>query len=183
MKLEIVVIMLSLFFASCYRTEMNRCKKNYIEDICSLTKDGHDVYTTINVRGKGKLLIDTHDLYASGHIHAGITTKGYTDTLFNILMKKYWRPRKPLGLLEKRFIDMNIYHKINKTKPMEVYNKYFNENGLPPNDKFSEQEIEAAIAYLIDCNVFIFGGQMFLYRVNSPPTDECKKYDKKRNDL
>jgi hypothetical protein len=182
MKPTIVIILLSLFFASCYRTEMNSCKKDYIEYICRLTKDGHSVYATINIKGKGKLLINTHDLYASDHIHAGTITKEHTDTLFKILIKKYWRPIKPLGLLEKRFIDMNIYHKIYKTKPMEVYNKFFNENGLPKNDKFSEQEIEAAVAYLIDCNTLILGGQMFLYGVNSPPIDKCNNYDKKRND-
>lgn len=183
MKPTIVIMLLSLFFASCYRTELNRCRKEYVENTCLFAKDGHDVYTTINVKGKGKILINSHDLYASGHIHASITTKEHRDTLFNILIKKYWQPTKPLGLLEKRFVDMNIYHKINKNKPIEVYNKFFNDNGLPKDDEFSKQEIEAAVAYLIDCNTLILGGQMFLYHVNSPPIDKCNKYDKKRNAL
>ena len=184
MKPTIVILLLSFFIASCsYPTKMSRCKKDYAKDICRLTRDGRDVYMTINIKGKGKLLLVSYDLCANGYINANITTNNYTDTLYNILIKKYWRPIKPVDLLEKRFIDMNIYHKISKFKPLEVYDMYFDKDGFPKNDKFTEQEIEAAVAYLIDCNVYIFGGQYFLYRVSNPPTGECNKYDKKRNGI
>ena len=183
MKFTIVPLLLCLFIASCYSPKMSRCKADYIEHICRLTRDGHDVYMTINIKGKGKLLLVSYDLLANGYINANITTHNYTDTLYNILIKKYWRPIKSVDSLEKRFIDMNIYHKIIKFKPIEVYDMYFDKDGFPKNDKFTEQEIEAAVAYLIDCKVYIFGGQYFLYRVSNPPTEECNKYDKKRSGI
>lgn len=176
MKLNTVVLLLSCFIISCHTTKINYCKKDYVKNICKFTRDGRYIHITINIKGKGKLLLESKDLYPD-YINVDITTD--STALYNILTKKYWQPKKPLGLLEKRFIDIEMYHKVSKIKPIDVYNIYFDKNGYAKDGKFTEQEIEAAVAYLLDCNVFITAGQDFLYRVNHPPTRECNKYNKK----
>ena len=127
-------LLFCLFIASCYSPKVSRCKADYIEYICSLTRDGRYVHITINIKGKGKLLLESHDLYAGDYIHTNITSNSYTDTLFNILTKRYWQPTKSLGRFEKRFVNANIYRKISKSTPMEVYDMYFDKDGFPKND-------------------------------------------------
>ena len=178
-KFSLIFIIFSLFFCSCLKYSTTKCRKQYIESVCSLTKKGHYVYVTLNVEGKGKLLLTSAELYPN-FIHSNIL-EDTTTKLYEMLIKQYWQPKQLPDYLDKRFIDMDIYKKISTQSPLNVYNIYFNENGVAKEAEFTEIQIEAAVAFLIDCNTTILGKQINRYVVNSPPIGKCCKFNKKNN--
>lgn len=166
MKNYIFTIILFMV-GSC--TTNYKCKKENLKDISEMTKSGLDIYISLKSDTNERYLLTTQQLRLSQYKETKLNGN-FIDSLRLVLLKKYWHPKYSIDNLKKyASIDTKIYNSIVKESPTAVFNQYIEKNGCPKIDKYSENEIRAAVYYMVENCALVTTSQAYAYVVYQPP--------------
>lgn len=168
-----LLIGLSLILNICGKAQViDKKTKSYYDQVINFTKDELPVYIVLNVptdnQDVDKILISSLELYWLEFNYLNFNEE-YIDTLLSLLTKRVLRPANmSQSQINDYKIDLEIFKSLSNKAAKEVFQEFFDELGRP-KDNFSEDQIEAASAFLFEKNVLVHQGKAALYNVYYPP--------------
>lgn len=172
MKKAIIVLIFFFAIQSCEINKLPFFQPKINKSILRLTEDGLPVYIVLNMLKKNgetsKLLLTNMEFHWQEY-RALTLEKEYVDTLKGILNQKEWTPiHSDPKDYEKFKVNPLLLKKLDGVPTSYVYNKYFNTNGSP-KEEFSEEEVVAAVVFLIEKGIVVQQGKYSMYNVYVPP--------------
>ncbi len=173
-------IMFVLIFCAAVSCRIkDKCKRENVKNICEVTKYGLSVYISLRDEKNQKYLMTTQNLYFAQFQNTQLNGN-YIDSLKLILLNKNWRLKSHSEDLINSFVDSNLYNSIAQKEPLEVYSKYIGSNFCPKWDKYPENEIRAAVCYMVDNCALVNMSQPSAYVFYKRPISKCINCNKNK---
>jgi hypothetical protein len=172
MKYSIILLIYIIFYRPCL-SQNNPYNSDYLKGIKIATENNRSIHLILNVKfkkvGTYMLLLTNNRMYIEMY-KKNLSYGVFTDSIASILMNPNTPEFDSLDNFKPYIVDTQILKNIEKKlSSFQVYKKYFNKFGNPKYKKYSIEEIKAAVAFLIQNNVFVHEGEYYTYNVYVPP--------------
>lgn len=158
-------LLLLLFLLSCEGSKgpiiFRILSENYIKLIEESTRDEMYTYVFVNYKTKDTIVPVVEPNYAVSEAFPKLDFFSYgnpafAETLSSILRSKH-RIVEVDSISQYIFsVDAKIFRELSTQKPIDVYNKYFNEHGKPIGEGKNRKETIAAIAIMIENEIIVY---------------------------
>lgn len=168
-RISLVLILFVLL--SCKNNQAQESNQMPIEQIIGLTQDELPAYLVLSMkdsRGKNLCVLLTNiELYWLAYSDLELEGQ-FLDSLKSILEVGQVPSQTVLEPIDDFIVDKNLMQELEKYTNSEIYDLFFDEKGIPLEDK-KEDRIKAAVAVLIQRGTVVQQGKYSMYNVYVRP--------------